>query len=115
MLSSDAGRRYVDFAIRDMARQLDRLGAMRTEAEVKLFGGNDVLAVASSNPRPTIGMLNCEAALHVLAEEGFKVAASCLGGTVGVHITFETATGEVLLRRLDTKAMAAARKARKAD
>ena len=101
-LTVEAGRRYVDFAIRDMGSQLDRLGATRTEAVVKLFGGNDVLMVADRDPRQTIGNQNYEAALHALREEGFQVAASCLGGTTGVHITFDTATGEVLLRRLDS-------------
>jgi chemotaxis protein CheD len=100
-LSVHAGRRYVDFAIRDMARRLDRLGANRGETVVKLFGGNDVLAVADDDCRDTIGKQNSEAALRVLAEEGFAVAVSRLGGTSGVHIDFHTGTGEVLLRRLD--------------
>lgn len=100
-IGAPAGRRYVDFAIRDMARRLDSLGATRTEAEVKLFGGNDVLTTAKGVSRPTIGKLNAEAAIRVLEEEGFNLAASRLGGDSGVHISFETATGEVLLRRLD--------------
>src|SRR5579863_2431003 len=32
-------RRYVDFAIHDMARQFDSLGVRRSEVQVKLFGG----------------------------------------------------------------------------
>ena len=44
-LSLAEGRRYVDFSIRDIARQFDALGAHRTEVEVKLFGGADVLLV----------------------------------------------------------------------
>jgi chemotaxis protein CheD len=103
-LSVHAGRRYVDFAIRDMACQLERLGAKRAEAVVKLFGGNDVLTVSGSDPRGTIGRQNSEAALRVLADEGFAITASCLGGVAGVHIDFNTATGEVLLRRLDSDA-----------
>jgi chemotaxis protein CheD len=101
-LSPQAGRRYVDFAIREIARRLDSLGAARAEAVVKLFGGNDVLTIGTNDPERTIGKQNCEAALRVLAEERFTVAASCLGGTSGVHISFATATGEVLLRRLDS-------------
>jgi chemotaxis protein CheD len=100
-LGARAGRRYVDFAIREMASQLDRRGAARTEAVVKLFGGNDVLTVAGNDPKGTIGKQNYEAAHRVLAEEGFMVSACCLGGSTGVHITFDTATGEVLLRWLD--------------
>ncbi len=97
-----AGRRYVDFAIRDMSSRLDRLGATRAEVVVKLFGGNDVLTVAGSDSRQTIGKQNSEAALRVLTEEGFNITASCLGGAFGVHIDFDTVTGEVLLRRLDS-------------
>ncbi len=106
-----AGRRYVDFTIRDMARQLDSLGALRSEAQVKLFGGGDVLSVTEVNSRPTVGSLNCEAALRVLEEEGFSVAASRLGGNEGVTIQFQTGTGEVLLRRLDSDTMPESRKA----
>ncbi len=101
-LSVAAGRRYVDFAIRDMARQLDSLGATRSEAQVKLFGGGDVLTVAEGSSRPSVGALNGEAAFKVLEEEGFKVAACRLGGHSGVHIKFFTATGEVLVRKLDS-------------
>ncbi|MDR3750028.1 MAG: chemotaxis protein CheD [Terracidiphilus sp.] len=98
-LSRDAGSRYVDFAIRDLARQFDALDARRSEVEVKLFGGGDVLAIACDASRPTVGRLNCEVALRVLKEEGFSVTASSLGGNCGVNILFNTETGEVLLKR----------------
>ena len=95
-----AGRRYVDFAIRDLANQFDALGARRSEVRVKLFGGADVLPAVSAASRPTVGRLNCEAALRVLNEFGFAIAASSLGGTSGINVHFNTSTGEVLLRRL---------------
>ena len=100
-MSVRAGRRYVDFAIREIANRLDSLGVVRGEAVVKQFGGNDVLTVDDSGPQRTIGRQNWEAARSVLAEEGFTVAACCLGGTTGVHISFETVHGEVRLRWLD--------------
>jgi chemotaxis protein CheD len=98
-LNRAAGSRYVDFAIRDLARQFDALGAHRDEVEVKLFGGGDVLMIASDASRPTVGRLNCEVALRVLEEEGFHVVASSLRGHCGVNIIFNTTTGEVLLKR----------------
>jgi chemotaxis protein CheD len=97
---SPAGCRYVDFAIRDLARQFDARGARRTEVQVKLFGGGDVLLVPRGTTRPTVGRMNQEAALRVLAEEGFSVAASSLGGICGLNLRFHTGTGEVLLWRL---------------
>lgn len=98
-LSRSAGRRYVDYAIRDLARQFDSLGARREEVEVKLFGGGDVLLMVNDSARPTVGKLNCEVAIKVLAEEGFAIMASSLGGKRGVNILFNTMTGEVLLKR----------------
>ena len=95
-----AGRRYVDFAIRDLAAQFNSMGARPSEVRVKLFGGGDVLLVVDDASRPTVGRLNREAALRVLEEHGFEVVASSLGGTTGVNIKFNTATGEVLLKRL---------------
>jgi chemotaxis protein CheD len=98
-LPRSIGRRYVDYAIRDLARQFDALGARREEVEVKLFGGGDVLLVVSDGARPTVGGLNIEMAMKVLEEEGFVVSASSLGGKRGINIYFNTKTGEVLLQR----------------
>jgi chemotaxis protein CheD len=98
-LSRTSGRRYVDFAIRDLARQFDALGARRDEVEVKLFGGGDVLLMINSAARPTVGRLNAEVAIRVLEEEGFRVTASSLGGRRGINIYFNTQSGEVLLQR----------------
>jgi len=93
-------RRYVDFAIQDLASQFDALGARRQEVEVKVFGGADVLQVRKDESRPTVGRMNREMAMQVLDREGFAVTASRLGGPVGFHIDFYTETGEVLLRQL---------------
>lgn len=98
-LSRAAGRRYVDFAIRELAHRFDALGARREEIEVKLFGGGDVLLTGIESNRPTVGRLNIEVAIQVLEEEGFCIMASSLGGQRGINIFFNTQTGEVLLQR----------------
>jgi chemotaxis protein CheD len=95
------GYRYVDFCIRYLAEQFDALGARRADLEIKVFGGADVLPVAiRSVPKPTIGALNCQAALEVLQEQHLHVVASDLSGTRGRTIRFHTGTGEVLAQRL---------------
>jgi chemotaxis protein CheD len=94
-------RRYVDFAIRELAMRLDALGVRRRETEVKIFGGADVLAVQRpGTQRATVGQQNADRALQILEEEGYHVIASRLGGRTGCHIDFDTSTGEVLLRPL---------------
>jgi chemotaxis protein CheD len=100
-LSLAAGRRYADFAIRDLAGQFDKLGALRSEIQVKLFGGADVLPTrADGSLHPTVGRQNCDAAAKILQAEGFQVLASSLGGSFGRTIQFYTGTGEVRLRWL---------------
>jgi len=93
--------RYVDFAVRDLVRQLSALGAYPQELQVKVFGGADVLPVAQGAiRRPTVGRQNCDAALKTLQEEGLAVLATDIGGQVGRTIRFHTGTGDVLVRRL---------------
>jgi chemotaxis protein CheD len=100
-LPPEVGYRYVDFSIRGIARKFDELGARRSEVQVKLFGGADVLLGGPGTlDRPTVGSLNCDSALDVLSAEGFQVTASSLRGTSGLNIHFDTGNGEVQLRRL---------------
>lgn len=96
----EEGHRYVDFSIRYLARQFYALGASRSEIEVKLFGGADVLSAGARLGRPTVGALNRLAAEQVLAEEGLVISASDIGGNRGRRIHFHTGTGAVLLHRL---------------
>lgn len=103
-LQAPAGYRYVDFAIRDVVRQMQNLGAFPREIEVKLFGGADVLPVDTSRSRATVGQQNCRAAVEIVREQGLRVAATDMGGTLGRLIQFHTGTGEVLLRRLSATA-----------
>jgi chemotaxis protein CheD len=96
------GFRFVDFSIRYLAQQFDALGAQRDEVQVKVFGGADVLPLLRERGgKPTVGALNSKTAVAVLAEEGFTILASDLGGTRGRRIHFHTATGEVLVYRLE--------------
>jgi chemotaxis protein CheD len=100
-LSAAAARRYVDFAIRELANRLDALGVHRRDTEVKLFGGADVLKVErDSSGRPTVGRMNADRALQILAEERYAIIAQRLGGPRGFHIDFLTTNGEVRLRKL---------------
>jgi chemotaxis protein CheD len=100
-MESTEGHRYVDFAICDLTRQMEKLGALRSDLQVKVFGGADVLPVGHMTvKKETVGYQNWHTALQVLQDEGLVVKASDLGGLVGRTIHFNTGTGEVFLRRL---------------
>jgi len=93
--------RYVDASIRHLVRQFVALGASRQELVIKVFGGADVLQVGwAVQDRPTIGAMNCLSAEEALESEGLAIFASDVRGTRGRRISFDTATGVVLLHRL---------------
>lgn len=101
-LLASEGYRYVDYCIVELARQFDGFGVARTEIQIKLFGGADVLPVADDRrAKETVGRQNSRVALDILQKESLSVVASDLGGTVGRVIEFHTATGEVFVRRMD--------------
>ncbi len=96
------GHRYVDFSIQYLAREFDALGASRTEVEVKVFGGSDVLPISETRgAKPTVGALNSQTALEILELEGFRVLAYDLGGKRGRKIHFHTGTGMVDVYKLN--------------
>jgi chemotaxis protein CheD len=92
--------RYVDGAIRYVAQCFDRWGISRRELQIRIFGGADVLPSSPRARRPTIGTMNRDRAVQVLAEEGFSILARDVGGTRGRTIQFNGATGEVWSRLL---------------
>jgi chemotaxis protein methyltransferase CheR len=94
------GYRYMDFAIRDLARRFDAMGVLRKEVQVKVFGGADVLSTAHNPARPTVGDQNWHTALDILRAENLEVMASDVGGTLGRSLHFHTETGRVYVRRL---------------
>lgn len=94
------GCHYVDFSVRQLSWQFDQLDVSRSELQVKIFGGADMMSNGSKRPAPSaIGRQNSETAIEVLEAEGFKIIASSLGGTLGRNLQFHTGTGEVVLHR----------------
>ena len=94
------GPRYVDYCIYQLSSQFQQLGLQRSAVQVKLFGGADVLAKVTPSTRPTVGRLNYETALTLLQQDGYTITASNLGETCARKIRFNTATGSVMLLRL---------------
>lgn len=91
--------RYVDSSVLHMVRRFDTMGIKRSEMEVKVLGGADVLE-GLAGAAVTVGRQNIEAAFRIIEREHLSVAVTDVGGNIGRKIYFCTHTGKVLLKRL---------------
>ncbi len=96
-----AGARYVDCSIMQMLKKLNRIGVKRSEIEVKVFGGAEMLG--SDNDSINVGKQNAISAYRVIERHGLSLAASDIGGNWGRKILFYTYTGDVFLRRIENE------------
>ncbi len=95
--------RYCDTAIPAMLVRFSDRQIPVSRIEVKLFGGAEVLpGVERPAAGPTVGALNSSRALTVLASFGLSPSAQKIAGTVGLHLIFDTAKGDVWVRPLAT-------------
>lgn len=93
--------RYVDSAIRGVLTQLENLGIRRSEIDVKVFGGADVISnLGHTRGQATVGRQNWETALDVLQNEDLRVTAKDIGGATGRALRFHTGSGAVFIRRI---------------
>jgi chemotaxis protein CheD len=100
VLPAHAACRYVDVAIELMLGAFTSRGVTVVELEVKLFGGAGRLEDGSAERGYQVGRRNVKAAQSALAAHGLCIAASDTGGSRGRVIEFDTATGEVWVKRL---------------
>lgn len=103
--ATDHPGKYADTAIPGLIADLDRAtrGGSAGRLVAKLTGGASMFNLdgASSSPSSTImniGRVNQEAAEQVLSRLRIPIVARDLGGATGRHVTFDTATGLVLVR-----------------
>ena len=94
--------RFLDRALDHMVGWFTARGVDLQALELKVFGGADVLSAAMP-PRPgvlTVGAQNVLALTRLLEGHGLTTLRSALGGRAGLKLFFDTASGEVLVRRL---------------
>ena len=98
--------KYVDCALSWMLRSFASLGIPRSGMEVKVFGG--AMLVSQDGTRHPgeelcVGERNVQLAMDILGAAGMDVKAADTGGRNGRKIFFNTATGEILLKRIRRK------------
>jgi chemotaxis protein CheD len=93
--------KYVECAIEMMVKLFDENKLKRSEIEVKVFGGADMFSMRLGGKNSiSVGRQNIEIAQLTLEKAGMRVIALDVGGTAGRKLFFNTATGDVLMKRL---------------
>lgn len=89
--------KFVDDAIRRLARGLLRQGVRRADLVCKVFGGANAMFAEQFG----VGRRNVLTAFETLESERLRVAVSDVGGDRGRKLLFFTHTGEVFVKRLN--------------
>ncbi|MBF0609973.1 MAG: chemotaxis protein CheD [Magnetococcales bacterium] len=92
---------YVSCSLHFMLGYFDQHGSQRRELEVKLFGGANMFRQIQSEERAErgIGKQNVDTAMAIIRREKLHLVATDVGGVASRVITFNTASGEVFLKR----------------
>lgn len=95
--------RYMNCSLDYIIQRFEQLRIPKQTIETKVFGGACMVNGDEASPYMTVGYKNIQKTLEILKRENFKIAAIDTGGQYGRKIVFNTATGDVRLRRLKTK------------
>jgi chemotaxis protein CheD len=90
-----ASPKYGNIAIEKLLEKMLKQGSKKSDLVAKVFGG-----ASQMNTTINIGERNIQIAEEMLAELRIKVVAKNMGGTVGRKMSFNSATGEILMRFL---------------
>ena len=96
-LNMEAGRKnplkYADTGIRETLRQMEAQGGLRSRITVKIAGGAKMFEVNGGN-LGNIGQRNIESVHTVLKQEGIRLLAEDVGGTVARTLLFDPVSGQ---------------------
>ena len=96
-LNMETGRKnplkYADTGIRETLRQMEAKGASRSRITVKIAGGAKMFEVKGGN-LGNIGQRNIESVHTVLKQEGIRLLAEDVGGSVARSLMFDPVSGQ---------------------
>ena len=100
-MNLEAGRKnafkYADTGIRETVRQMTAQGALKSRITVKIAGGAKMFEV-SGGSLGNIGQRNIESVHTILRQEGIRLIAEDVGGTVARTLLFDVASGQGCIR-----------------
>jgi len=89
---------YANEAIALFQQEVAKVESMPNDFEVKIFGGGNMFSTLPITRRgENVATSNIESGLRLLAENGFKVKASDLGGTWHRRVILDLWSGDVWL------------------
>jgi chemotaxis protein CheD len=92
---------YVDTCIPMLLELMASHGGVAS-LEVKVFGGADMFPPSLAGRAGAVGAENTAVAMDHLQARKLRVIRTDLGGNRGRHVRFDTETGEVFVRYLDS-------------
>ncbi len=93
--------KFGNIAIKQLISKMRYFGSDEKDMVAKIFGGAAVLK--SKKEVFFIGERNIKVAKETLAEAGIRIVAESTGGTQGRKIIFNTATGEVRQKYINSQ------------
>lgn len=96
--NSDAHLRYGSYYIEKLIDKLLKMGADKSNLEIKIFGGAAVSENLASN-----GDLNVDFIMKYLRDEGLKAQPYDVGGTSPRRVQYIPHTGKFTMRKLSRK------------
>lgn len=95
-----ATAKYGNIAIEKLVNEMEQRNSLRTNMVAKIFGGAN-----QANFTARIGDRNVEMAREVLANLRIPIVAESVGGIKGRKIIFETTTGLVKMKLIQSNAI----------
>jgi len=95
--------KYGNIAIVKLIEKMMDLGSRRENLKAKVFGGGQVLQNASA--LLNISDRNITLAEEMLKEERIPILGSDVGGNLGRKVIFDTASGKVLVKKIQKNLM----------
>ncbi|MDR2183723.1 MAG: chemotaxis protein CheD [Clostridiales bacterium] len=92
--------KFVDTAIVQLVKDMEKLGALRRRIVAKLAGGAQMFAFDSSNESLRIGDRNVDAAMRVLKQMGIPVVSSDVRENYGRTVELFAADGSLVIKTI---------------
>jgi len=92
--------KFVDTAVVQLIKDMERMGAMRRRLVAKLAGGAQMFAFNSSNENMRIGDRNVDASIKILKQIGIPILASDVRENYGRTVELYTADGSMLIKTI---------------